>query len=228
MPSLHGFCVPAGCLLAWWWHVWHGWHTSWCLQTGQPSKPHLPPAGPWRRWTLEAQVSLEVLGDLTDQALEGQLADQELSSSSGSDGSHGEPRYRGGTWWGFLTPPVAGADLRAALVASCFLGAFPPVDLRAVCLVRAIFQRCLLYQWQRKNEVQFWRSGTISRPPLHWVDACESLIGWNPTHELRCELKCSANPFLSVSRPFLHVNCFAYVRRRPLKLGLKIDYLPFC
>lgn len=31
-----------------------------------------------------------------------------------------------------------GALLRAALVASCFLGALPPVDLRAVCLVRAI------------------------------------------------------------------------------------------
>ena len=28
---------------------------------------------------------------------------------------------------GFLTPPVAGADLRAAFVASCFLGALPPV-----------------------------------------------------------------------------------------------------
>merc|ERR1712029_183856 len=41
--------------------------------------------------------------------------------------------------WGFLTPPVAGADFLAALVANCFLGAFPPVDLRAVCLVRAIF-----------------------------------------------------------------------------------------
>ena len=40
--------------------------------------------------------------------------------------------------WGFLTPPVAGADFLAALVASCFLGAFPPVDLRAVCLVRAM------------------------------------------------------------------------------------------
>jgi hypothetical protein len=39
---------------------------------------------------------------------------------------------------GFLTPPVAGADFRAALVASCFLGALPPVDLRAVCLVRAM------------------------------------------------------------------------------------------
>ena len=38
----------------------------------------------------------------------------------------------------FFTPPVAGADLRAALVASCLRGALPPVDLRAVCLVRAM------------------------------------------------------------------------------------------
>ena len=29
-------------------------------------------------------------------------------------------------------------DLRAALVASCLRGALPPVDLRAVCFVRAI------------------------------------------------------------------------------------------
>ena len=36
-----------------------------------------------------------------------------------------------------MTPPVAGADLRAAFVASCLRGALPPVDLRAVCLVRA-------------------------------------------------------------------------------------------
>ncbi|WZY79129.1 hypothetical protein YC2023_025513 [Brassica napus] len=39
---------------------------------------------------------------------------------------------------GFFTPPVAGADFLAALVASCFLGALPPVDFLAVCLVRAI------------------------------------------------------------------------------------------
>ena len=39
---------------------------------------------------------------------------------------------------GFFTPPVAGADFLAALVASCFLGAFPPVDFLAVCLVLAI------------------------------------------------------------------------------------------
>ncbi len=38
--------------------------------------------------------------------------------------------------------PVAGADLRAALVASCFRGALPPVDLRAVCFVRAIVEDC--------------------------------------------------------------------------------------
>ncbi len=46
--------------------------------------------------------------------------------------------------WGFLTPPVAGADFLAALVASCFLGALPPVDLRAVCLVRAMVQNLLM------------------------------------------------------------------------------------
>lgn len=33
---------------------------------------------------------------------------------------------------------MEGADLRAALEASCLRGALPPVDLRAVCLVRAI------------------------------------------------------------------------------------------
>lgn len=43
--------------------------------------------------------------------------------------------------WGFLTPPVEGALFLAALVASCFLGAFPPVDLRAVCLVRAMAKK---------------------------------------------------------------------------------------
>ena len=31
-----------------------------------------------------------------------------------------------------MTPPVAGADFLAALVASCLRGALPPVDLRAV------------------------------------------------------------------------------------------------
>ena len=34
--------------------------------------------------------------------------------------------------------------LRAALVASCLRGAFPPVDTRAVCLVRAMVIWCLM------------------------------------------------------------------------------------
>ena len=53
--------------------------------------------------------------------------------------------------WGFFTPPVAGADLRAALVASCFLGAFPPVDFLAVCFVRAIWNTKTDSRWKKKN-----------------------------------------------------------------------------
>ena len=37
---------------------------------------------------------------------------------------------------------VAGADLLAALVANCLRGALPPVDLQAVCFVRAILEIC--------------------------------------------------------------------------------------
>ena len=42
----------------------------------------------------------------------------------------------------FFTPvcsPAVGADLRAAFEARAFRGALPPVDLRAVCFVRAIY-----------------------------------------------------------------------------------------
>ena len=72
----------------------------------------------FRRW--ENEVIAKICGQLTRGASQ--------------QARLGEGKYL----WGFLTPPVAGADLRAALVASCFLGALPPVDLRAVCFVRAI------------------------------------------------------------------------------------------
>jgi hypothetical protein len=39
--------------------------------------------------------------------------------------------------WGFFTLPVAGVDFRAVFVANCFLRTLPPVDLQAVCLVKA-------------------------------------------------------------------------------------------
>ena len=43
---------------------------------------------------------------------------------------------------------TVGADFLAALVASCLRGAFPPVDLRAVCFVLAI-----LIVFKNKNEL---------------------------------------------------------------------------
>ena len=84
------------------------------------------------------KVSLEILGDFSDQSLERQLSDEQFVDF-GTCGFSLNATVPGRYLCGFLTPPVAGADLRAALVASCFLRALPPVDLRAVCLVRAMF-----------------------------------------------------------------------------------------
>ena len=53
---------------------------------------------------------------------------------------------------------MAGADLRAALVASCFLGALPPVDFLAVCFVRAMFVK--LWEVSADEEVRY-RSATF-------------------------------------------------------------------
>merc|ERR1719394_620399 len=72
--------------------------------------------------------------------------------------------------WGFLTPPVEGADFLAALVASCFRGAFPPVDLRAVCLVRAILA----------NQFRLFEQVSHNRTLYNRCDVtiqCWSLIG---------------------------------------------------
>merc|ERR1719285_302873 len=87
--------------------------------------------------TLESQVSLEVLSNLTNQPLEGQLSDQQLC--------------------GFLVPPdlpesncarpvavgllhTPSCRSRFASSLGCQLGAFPPVDFLAVCLVRAMLR----------------------------------------------------------------------------------------
>ena len=62
-----------------------------------------------------------------------------------------------------------GADLRAAFVASCLRGAFPPVDFLAVCLVLAIsdaydlmwmcdtrqFRKCLQLIKNRKTLIMY-------------------------------------------------------------------------
>jgi hypothetical protein len=45
--------------------------------------------------------------------------------------------------WGFLIPPVAGADFLAAFEANYFLGALAPVDFLAVYLVLAMVDNAL-------------------------------------------------------------------------------------
>jgi hypothetical protein len=98
---------------------------------------------------LESEIGLEVLCNFPDETLEGELADQELGGflvttdltesdgtgtitmglldTSGSDVSTAD-----------AADTYVGADFLAALEASCLRGALPPVDLRAVCFVRAI------------------------------------------------------------------------------------------
>ena len=54
---------------------------------------------------------------------------------------------------------MGGALFRAALVASCFRGALPPVDLRAVCLVRAILiQRSVARSICLEVQIRVWSS----------------------------------------------------------------------
>jgi len=69
--------------------------------------------------------------------------------------------------------PVAGADLRAALVASCFRGALPPVDLRAVCFVRAIVKICRAgdTSFQRAKDEQQLPEVAMLRARVHTQQA---------------------------------------------------------
>ena len=113
---------------------------------------------------LETQVGLEILSNLADETLEGQLPDQQLRGllvatnfTEGDSSGTETVRLLDTTSRSSLTAKsskrIAMSDLRtmtnaknmltgavflAALEASCLRGALPPVDLRAVCLVRAI------------------------------------------------------------------------------------------
>jgi hypothetical protein len=69
---------------------------------------------------------------------------------------------------------VDGALLRAALVASCFLGAFPPVDFLAVCLVRAIWFDC------KVDKVAIFYSHTVGTARLLLVKIKNELVRYKP------------------------------------------------
>ena len=57
---------------------------------------------------------------------------------SGTYESHGVRQFLDGSDAASCNLQTGGAALRAAFVASCFRGALPPVDLRAVCFTRAM------------------------------------------------------------------------------------------
>ena len=131
------FSGPTESPWAWWWHAWRGWRTSWCLQTDQQGKPRLLLEEPSqlssgnadRSWSLERFLAQD-----TGRAACG-LAAQWIS---GNDAFHEEPLYQACddevSW--LLQWQARSHEL--PFLASCFRGAFPPVDLRAVCFVRAI------------------------------------------------------------------------------------------
>ena len=125
---------------------------------------------------LESEVGLEVLGNLTDETLEGEFSDQQLSRpgirmmlrfvATGPKGRENSLLVSSDLSESDSTGPVpvrlldtsSGSSGTSALSGSlggdcrvsmhrrhvhetrvrCFRGAFPPVDFRAVCLVRAI------------------------------------------------------------------------------------------
>ena len=93
---------------------------------------------------LITKILLEVLGNLTHKTTKGCLADQKFGGLLvPTDLTKGN-----GSWtitMGLLlTPPVAGAALRDAFVASCLRGALPAVLERAVCLVRAMVKDVMI------------------------------------------------------------------------------------
>ena len=68
---------------------------------------------------------------------------------------------------------MAGADFLAALVANCFLGALPPVDLRAVCFVRAIF---LFFLSEKLRLIMMWVRASLYA--LEWRRISELDDDW--------------------------------------------------
>ena len=95
--------------------------------------------------SLESEVVLEILGDLADKALEGQLADEELggllvpADLAEGDGSRAVAV-------GLLDSSGRRGGLPGCLGGELFARGLPPVDLRAVCLVRAILRFKLVLQ----------------------------------------------------------------------------------
>ena len=100
---------------------------------------------------LEAQIGLDVLRNLTNETLEGRLADEKLGALLVTTDLTESDCFRPLTVR-FLDSSGGRYAFRAALVASCFLGTLPRVNLRAVCIVRAISFFLVFYQRRCEQE----------------------------------------------------------------------------
>lgn len=99
--------------------------------------------------TLESTLMISMSHNLKEYT---EVCEWAIQSIFGNDEFHEVRRYQDGNdgvswhhqrpkgntlvrcWWYLMEcRGLTGADLRAALLASCLRGAFPPVDLRAVC-----------------------------------------------------------------------------------------------
>jgi len=81
------------------------------------------------------------LGQFLERVVETEVFELEALYSFDNVESLGERLFLVENDEAFFKPEVevaVAAVLRAALLATCFLGAFPPVDFRAVCFVLAI------------------------------------------------------------------------------------------
>ena len=111
--------------------------------------------------TLEAQICIEVLSNFSHQTLKRELADQKFSglliASDFTECHSTRP-----VTMRFLHPSRRGRTLASGFCSSCFLGALPPVDLRAVCFVRAMvwtppYLPPFSFSWSSASKRRRWR-----------------------------------------------------------------------
>jgi hypothetical protein len=96
---------------------------------------------------------------------------------------------------------MVGVVVRFALDATCLRGALPPVDLRAVCLVRATVQEERKRKRKKEREEKKKRSQLVSHntlPPVVWhmsrPNTMRSRFPQNGQEKLKAHLFVSLSP----------------------------------
>ena len=109
---------------------------------------------------LEAQICFKVLSNFSHQTLEGRFANQFSGLLITSDFT--ECHSTRPVMMRFLHPCSRGHTLASGFCSQLLLGGLPPVDLRAVCFVRAMVQRPpylppFSFGWSSVSDRRRWR-----------------------------------------------------------------------